>query len=141
MARLCAFMVTVVAVFGVVSACSRSGVAGSGGSATIALVATIGPTQPVCRVGHACSAPYHGRVLLRSEGQTSVITTGHDGRGQASIPPGTYEIHEQAGLPFPRLASVTMNGRPVARDDQGGYVLRLIAGPNHVRLAFDTGIR
>jgi hypothetical protein len=81
-------------------------------------------------------------VVLRSEsGETSVIVTGHHGRGQASIPTGTYEIFDGAGLPFPRLASLSVNGRAVARDNQGGYILRLTAGSNHVRVAFDTGIR
>jgi hypothetical protein len=81
-------------------------------------------------------------VLLRpGDGHTTAIVIGPEGRARASIPPGSYAIAERVGVPFPRLTSVTVNGRAVARDDEGGYVLRLVAGPYHVRLAFDTGIR
>jgi hypothetical protein len=142
MARLCALMLTLVAGGGVGWACSPPGEGGRSTSAKIMLFATIGPTEPACRVGSPCSAPYRGRVLLCSEdGQTSAIVTRSQGRGLASLRPGIYEIPEQVGMPFPRFASVTANGRPVALDKRGGYSIRLVPGRDHLRLVFDTGIR
>jgi hypothetical protein len=52
-----------------------------------------------------------------------------------------YEILEPVGMPFPRLASVTVNGRAVARDDHAGYSVHLVPGRDYLRLVFDTGIR
>ena len=142
MSRVYALIVALMVAGGLGAGCAASGDAARPASATISVLATIGPTQPVCRAGSPCSAPYRGRVLLRSDaGHASVIEIGRSGRATVSLSPGMYEIPQPAGESFPRLASVRVNGRSIDRDERGSYVFRLVAGRNGVRLMFDTGIR
>ncbi len=57
-----------------------------------------GPTQPVCRVGEACSEPAKGVTLafLRAGRVVGRATTGADGRYRIALRAGTYTVRTKA---------------------------------------------
>lgn len=70
-----------------------------------------------------------------------MISTDRRGQARVIVPSGVYSVEAPAGGVFPRLATVTVNGRPVPRTATGVYSIHLVAGSIRLGLTFDTGIR
>jgi hypothetical protein len=89
-----------------------------------------GPTQPVCRMGQACSEPAVGAVLVFSRDGRAVarVRTDVDGRYAVRLAPGTYTVRE------PVAPKIGTGLRPA--------VVRVVRGRStRADFFIDTGIR
>jgi hypothetical protein len=89
-----------------------------------------GPTEPVCRMGQACSAPAVGAVLVFSrEGRVVArARTDVDGRYAVRLAPGTYAVRR------PSAPAIGTGLRPAT--------VRVVRGHStRVDFFIDTGIR
>jgi hypothetical protein len=89
-----------------------------------------GPTQPVCQMGQACSAPAVGAVLVFSRDGRVVARarTDADGRYAVRLAPGTHSVRE------PVAQKIGTGLRPA--------VVRVVPGRStRADFFIDTGIR
>jgi hypothetical protein len=89
-----------------------------------------GPTEPVCRAGDSCTAPFGAGFSVR-QGDGVVVTFRSDasGRFEVHLAPGTYLVVPDADAP---ILSPVSQAKPVVVG---------AAGLTSVQLVFDTGIR
>jgi hypothetical protein len=119
--------------FGCRSATTPAGFQQGGGDAGLTGLEGVvrrGPTQPVCRVGEPCDAPFSAQFAVEQGGRV-VATFASDSVGHFLIylAPGSYTVVPAASAP---LMSPGLQAREV------------VVGPSgltHVELDFDTGIR
>ena len=109
----------------------------------VAIVAAMGPTQPVCRSGTPCTRPYRGQVMFAGP-QGARITFRLNDRGGvvASVPPSTYRVTAPQSRLLPGLSAVTLDGRAIPRAHDASYSIIVRTGAlEHLHLWLDTGIR
>jgi hypothetical protein len=109
----------------------------------VAIVAAMGPTEPVCRSGAPCTRPYRGQVIFASpRGARITFRLSGGGRVVAAVPAGTYRVIAPTGRRLLALSTVTLDGRAIPRAQDASYSIIVRAGAvEHLRLRFDTGIR
>lgn len=86
---------------------------------------TIGPLQPVCRVGTPCDGPAkHVKLSFVRAGRTTQTGTDAAGNYRLALAPGTYVVRPGRGMSIRPAKVLVVRGR-----------LRV------VNLSIDTGIR
>ena len=88
-----------------------------------------GPTQPVCRVGEPCDAPFSASFQVRQlQRLVTKFQSDSSGHYRVFLAPGAYTVVADSGAPIwpPRQAHEVTVGS---------------VGLTHLDLTFDTGIR
>jgi hypothetical protein len=83
-----------------------AGCASPAATGTVAVTATIGPTQPVCQADRPCSGPYDGALeLVRADGKAVQSFTTANGTATLHAAAGTYTIRHTDGHGWPACHS------------------------------------
>ncbi len=94
-------------------------------------IVTRGPTEPACRTGVPCDAPFAASFTVTRDGHpVSSFRSGADGRFRVALPTGgSYRVVPGSDAPL------------IAPGSQSREVTVLAGQVNEVELQFDTGIR